>query len=73
MVKGPFYKKKLAKMKIQMDIDMICQFKQKWDIISCLISLKFSRYYIISYIPICDIISDIISHRYISFQPLPRT
>ena len=60
----------VTEIEIFIDIDMICQIWQKWDIISCLISLECSRYYIISYIPIRDIISDIISQRYISYQPL---
>ena len=42
--------------------DMI--FCPKWDIISYLISQKLPRYYIISYIPLLDIISDMIWKRY---------
>ena len=50
--------------KNEKDIDMICWFGPKWDIISYLISPEFRGYYIISYIPPRDIISDIDMQRY---------
>ena len=60
-------------LKNEKDIDMICWFGPKWDIISYLISPEFWGYYIISYIPLRDIISDIDMQRHISFLPLRKT
>ena len=60
-------------LKNEKDIDMICWFGPKWDIISYLISPEFWGYYIISYIPPRDIISDIDMQRHISFLPLRYT